>query len=102
MKIGDKILVRGIVDEIRKDVVIIHNEGGYFVTKESEIKHEEKFIEDCKLAFNGIETCLKTLVGLENEYEAYHATLYQTGEDSDYWRGVRYALDVIEEKMLCE
>lgn len=91
MKIGDKIYVRGIVDEIRKDVVIIHNRGGYFGTMESEIKNAEELIKDYKLAIN----YLQAYMSLKNEYEAY-------GEDSDYWRGVRYALDVIEEKMLCE
>lgn len=37
MQIGDKVLVRGTIDEIRKDVVIIKNEGGYFGTVPSEI-----------------------------------------------------------------
>jgi len=37
MKIGDKVFIRGYVDEIRKDTVIIRNEGGYFGTSTSEI-----------------------------------------------------------------
>ena len=37
MKIGDHVYVHGIVDEIRKDTVIIRNEGGYFGTVASEI-----------------------------------------------------------------
>lgn len=37
MKIGDEVYVHGYVDEIRKDVVIIRNEGGYFGTVEDEI-----------------------------------------------------------------
>lgn len=37
MKIGDVVYVRGEVDEIRKDVVIIKNTGGYFGTDKSEI-----------------------------------------------------------------
>ena len=37
MKIGDKVLIKGTIDEIRKDVVIIKNEGGYFGTVPSEI-----------------------------------------------------------------
>ena len=37
MRIGDKVYVNGYVDEIRKDVVIIRNDGGYFGTVESEI-----------------------------------------------------------------
>ena len=36
MKIGDRIYVRGYVDEIRKDTVIVRNDGGYFGTIPSE------------------------------------------------------------------
>ena len=32
MKIGDEVYVHGYVDEIRKDVIIIRNDGGYFGT----------------------------------------------------------------------
>lgn len=38
MKIGDRVLVRGVVDEIRKDTVIIRNRGGYFGTDPREIE----------------------------------------------------------------
>lgn len=37
MKIGDRIYVRGYVDEIRKDTVIVRNDGGYFGTIPSEV-----------------------------------------------------------------
>lgn len=37
MKIGDEIFVHGYVDEIRKDTVIVRNNGGYFGADESEI-----------------------------------------------------------------
>ena len=37
MKIGDRIYVRGYVDEIRKDTVIVRNDGGYFWTIPSEV-----------------------------------------------------------------
>ena len=37
MKIGDKVLIKGTINEIRKDVVIIENDGGYFGTVPSEI-----------------------------------------------------------------
>lgn len=37
MKIGDEVFVHGYVDEIRKDAVIIRNNGGYFGTTEDEI-----------------------------------------------------------------
>ena len=37
MKIGDEVYIHGYIDEIRKDTVIIQNEGGYFGTVEEEI-----------------------------------------------------------------
>lgn len=37
MKIGDEVFVHGYVDEIRKDAVIIRNNGGYFGTTEDEV-----------------------------------------------------------------
>lgn len=36
MKIGDEVYVHGYVDEIRKDCVIIRNDGGYFGTVPNE------------------------------------------------------------------
>ena len=40
MKIGDRIFVRGYIDEIRKDTVIVRNDGGYFGTIPSEVTRE--------------------------------------------------------------
>ena len=37
MKIGDRIFVRGYIDEIRKDTVIVRNDGGYLGTIPSEV-----------------------------------------------------------------
>ena len=37
MKIGDRIFVRGYIDEIRKDTVIVRNDGGYFGTGPCEV-----------------------------------------------------------------
>lgn len=37
MKIGDTVYVHGYVDEIRRDTVIIRNNGGYFGTVKGEI-----------------------------------------------------------------
>lgn len=37
LKIGQEVLVHGYVDEIRKDTIIIQNEGGYFGTVECEV-----------------------------------------------------------------
>jgi len=42
MKIDDRVYVHGYVDEIRKDTVIIRNEGGYFGTVKSEIVEAQK------------------------------------------------------------
>lgn len=42
MKIGDRVYVHGYVDEIRKDCVIIRNDGGYFGTVKSEIVEAQK------------------------------------------------------------
>ena len=40
MNIGDRIFVRGYIDEIRKDTVIVRNDGGYFGTILSEVTGE--------------------------------------------------------------
>lgn len=51
MRIGDRVYVRGYVDEIRKDTVIIHNNGGYFGTVAEEIEiiiGEITRCKDCK------------------------------------------------------
>lgn len=42
MKIGDEVYVHGYVDEIRNDVVIIRNDGGYFGTVPSEMFYYEE------------------------------------------------------------
>ena len=36
-KIGQEVLIHGYVDEIRKDTIIIQNDGGYFGTVECEV-----------------------------------------------------------------
>ena len=41
MKICDEVYVHGYVDEIRNDVVIIRNDGGYFGTVPSEVNSSE-------------------------------------------------------------
>ena len=45
MKIGDRIFVRGYIDEIRKDTVIVRNDGGYFGTIPSEVTGELPSVE---------------------------------------------------------
>ena len=41
MHIGDEVYVHGYVDEIRKDCIIIRNDGGYFGTIRNEIRYIE-------------------------------------------------------------
>ena len=50
VKIGDRVYVHGYVDEIRKDTVIIRNDGGYFGTVRNEIIVSGNFImcKECK------------------------------------------------------
>ena len=38
MKIGEEVYIHGFIDEIRKDTVIIRNEGGYFGTVKEELR----------------------------------------------------------------
>lgn len=74
MKIGDRVYVHGYVDEIRKDTVIIRNEGGYFGTVKSEIVEAQKAedivsvirCKDCKYYqfgrhFNDFRFCYRLL-----------------------------------------
>ena len=41
-RIGDEVYIHGYIDEIRKDVIIIRNEGGYFGTVPSEMFYYEE------------------------------------------------------------
>lgn len=45
MKIGDEVYIHGFVDEIRKDTVIIRNEGGYFGTLAEEVSLAEEALK---------------------------------------------------------
>ena len=38
LHIGDEVYIHGYVDEIRNDMIIIHNKGGYFATVPDEIR----------------------------------------------------------------
>ena len=59
MKIGDEVYVHGFVDEIRSDVVIIRNDGGYFGTVPSEVNCSEKpnNCETCRFELYCPEMC---------------------------------------------
>lgn len=46
MKIGDEVYVHGYIDEIRNDVIIIRNDGGYFGTVTSEVMEKEETLQN--------------------------------------------------------
>ena len=73
MKIGDRIYVRGYVDEIRKDTVIVRNDGGYFGTILSEVtpsaQPEPEDCDTCKHGYFGDEECNNCRVGYPSHYE---------------------------------
>lgn len=48
MKIGDEVFIHGYVDEIRKNGVIIRNDGGYFGTVKSEITKKSEVTKPIK------------------------------------------------------
>jgi len=47
MKIGDEVYIHGYVDEIRQNVVIIRNDGGYFGTVPEEIRSSSENPNTC-------------------------------------------------------
>lgn len=46
MKIGDEVYVHGYIDEIRNDVIIIRNDGGYFGTVTSEVIEKDETLQN--------------------------------------------------------
>lgn len=70
MKIGDRIFVHGVVDEIRGDNIIIHNEGGYFGTIQGEVEEQSKYEEAREKAYEeGYKTGCKDGWGLAAKIE---------------------------------
>jgi len=59
MKIGDEVYIHGYVDEIRKDTVIIKNQGGYFGTDSEEVLSAPPIISKIKKLINQIKEVLK-------------------------------------------
>lgn len=45
MRIGDEIYIHGYVSEIRKDIIIVENGGGYFGTIPTEIVTTEEVVD---------------------------------------------------------
>ena len=47
MKIGDRVFVSGYIDEIRKDTVIVRNDGGYSGSVKSTALHLYPVCSEC-------------------------------------------------------
>ena len=81
MKIGDEVFVHGYVDEIRKDVVIVKNEGGYFGTVKEEVVDLIR-CKDCKFfQINKIDDTCIDMMCTEN-YDCYGA--YQSTRPDEF------------------
>lgn len=83
LKIGQEVLIHGYVDEIRKDTVIIRNEGGYFGTVEYEITDIE--MPNTNEVLDKIRAEMEQIK--EAEYQIY-------GKGS--WKFVDKCLDIID------
>ncbi len=64
LKIGEEVYIHGYIDEIRKDIVIIRNDGGYFGTVLNEIKtlEQEPILDKIRVE---ILNCLSALDEIE-------------------------------------
>ena len=88
MKIGDRVFVHGYVDEIRKDTVIIRNNGGYFGTIASEIMNGDLVrCKDCKYWLP------HSQFGFDEDNEEYHDYCERLVPDDDYYAFTRNADD---------
>lgn len=72
LKIGQEVLIHGYVDEIRKDTIIIQNDGGYFGTVEYEVTDIEmpstnKILNKIWLEIKALEKPYR--IHTEDEYE---------------------------------
>lgn len=74
MTIGEEVLIHGYIDEIRKDIVIIRNEGGYFGTVPEEIRSSSEIPNTCgdavsrEAAIRAIEALQRPIMREESNY----------------------------------
>jgi hypothetical protein len=74
MTIGEEVLIHGYIDEIRKDIVIIRNEGGYFGTVSEEIRSSSEIPNTCEdaisrqAAIRAIEALQRPIMREESNY----------------------------------
>ena len=79
MKIGDRVFIHGYIDEIRKDTVIIRNNGGYFGTIPSEV------ITGDLSSAQSEPKWIPVTERLPEKYGWYLCTLKDTRVNSYYW-----------------
>lgn len=79
MQIGDEVYIHGYIDEIRNDVVIIRNDGGYFGTTRSEIRPNDEDVG---------KPCYKIYITAERHRfpNTYWDYFCDTVQCLDYWR----------------
>ena len=89
LKIGQEVLIHGYIDEIRKDTIIIRNDGGYFGTVEcevtdievpntnevldkirAEIKRQEKWLMDAGYNAYNVDIAFNSIKSVINKYKA--------------------------------
>jgi hypothetical protein len=84
MKIGEEVLIHGYIDEIRKDIVIIRNEGGYFGAVPEEIRSSSeipnKWIPVSEMLPEERKKCLVTFKSGYVGIMCYASDLYRVDE----------------------
>ncbi len=91
MKIGDEVYIHGYIDEIRKDTVIIKNNGGYFGTDKVElVSGELRTRQDVLAAYD---KALEAIDGCKLSYKEDEAIAW----DGILWnRALEHAKQAVE------
>ena len=76
MTIGEEVLIHGYIDEIRKDIVIIRNEGGYFGTVTEEIRSRSENPNTCEDAISR-EAAIRAIEALQRPIMREESNYYQ-------------------------
>lgn len=103
MKIGDEVYVHGYVDEIRNDVIIIRNDGGYFGTVPSEIDRKTEPQRGCDADCNedcadcARESELWKAEQTENSSEKPNNCIEPQTEDLQDWKDRMWAEAIVTE-----
>ena len=76
MTIGEEVLIHGYIDEIRKDIVIIRNEGGYFGPVTEEIRSRSENPNTCEDAISR-EAAIRAIEALQRPIMREESNYYQ-------------------------